>query len=693
MTHTDTLRRRSFWPTALLLAACAGAPTDPNPGAAAENDTTATPASSTPAGATPISLPNGMACFALSAPPGDPTQIQYGVFAGSLFVAPGAAELAAYTLLHSTDATKSQSSLAQRIERLGGSIEARVGLTTTWFDVRTPEGQTGNALRILRESLENVTRSRTQIDRMREELVARTTAEVVRDPLAAAARRLLHADGSSGAHLNGLLDLDPSTVTLFHTRLYRPERSVLAIRTPQSLDRVTQSVVGDDRSLGRWAPSPALPGESPLMPREFRSGLYWSESLEKPSATRCAIVMRLPDATAPAAAEWLVMHACLTLDGVGGRLEQLQDEAGLSHLQWEARFEQTPEVMALVMSTTATPAEVARLWQLYERARRSLVEVPPSASELQIALRRARLNAGLPTLSATDRQRLEVNLAIRGIAPGALEARIEELADAKTWDQAQAAAAFQATPAWMVAIGPDRPEALPGLVATETLPSGFDPVTRNQPTPENLAAAAPWLQRARAATGGDARYATLKGFTAKATKTSEQGLEVQDELSWSVDGSLTRERTLLGQRIRTVLDKQGGHELLDGERKGLAAREVALLRHEWMRHPQMLLNAHLQGRLSFRPVARRTLGDREVYVVEAVGEEFDRLRLQIDTESRLIRVVESWERLPDETLVHVVEEWSDYRDAAGMRVPHRRRTTWNDGQRHSETVFSEWRPR
>ena len=94
------------------------------------------------------------------------------------------------------------------------------------------------------------------------------------------------------------------------------------------------------------------------------------------------------------------MHACLTLDGVGGRLEQLQDEAGLSHLQWEARFEQTPEVMALVMSTTATPVEVARLWQLYERARRSLVEVPPSASELQIALRRARLNAGDGTFAA-----------------------------------------------------------------------------------------------------------------------------------------------------------------------------------------------------------------------------------------------------------------------------------------------------
>lgn len=682
------------WSTAALLAACAGAPESPKTTVAAEEDTSQPQTAETAdADATRLALPNGMTCFVLAEPPRGSAQIQFGVFAGSLFVAPGAAELAAYTLLHSTDATKSKPSLTQRILKLGGSIEADVGLTTTWFDIRVLPSRVDKALTALREALEHVTRSRTQITRMRDELVAARTANVVADPLAAAARSLLRAEASSATRINDLLDLDPSTVALFHSRLYRPERSVLSVRTPRPAARVSQTLVGTDDAIGRWAPAPALPGESPLLPRQFTSGLYWSESLEQPSPTRCAIVMRLPDATTKDAAEWLVMHACLTLDGVGGRLEQLQDEAGLSHLQWQASFEQTPEVIALVMSTTASPAEVPRLWQLYQRARQSLAEVPPSASELQIALRRATLNAGLPTLKTADHQRLDVNMAIRGIARGALEARIAQMADADAWDPLRAAQTFQATPAWMVAVGPGRPDSLPGLVATESLPRGFDPVTRNQPTPENLAAADPWLARARAATGGDPRYASMRGFTATAKKTSEQGLEVEDRVEWSVDGGLTRTRALLGQTIQTVLDDKGGREVLDGQRKGLATREVALLRHEWMRHPQMLLTAHLQGRLRFRPVARRALGDREVYIVEAVGDEFDRLRLQIDTESRLIRVVESWERLTDETLVHVVEEWSDYRDAAGMRVPHRRRTTWNDGQRQSETVFSEWRPR
>ena len=57
----------------------------------------------------------------------------------------------------------------------------------------------------------------------------------------------------------------------------------------------------------------------------------------------------------------------------------------------------------------------------------------------------------------------------------------------------------------------------------------------------------------------------------------------------------------------------------------------------------------------------------------------------------LIRVVESWERLADDTLTHIREEWSDYRDVGGLRVPHRRRTSWNDGQRQTETVYSAWR--
>jgi hypothetical protein len=248
----------------------------------------------------------------------------------------------------------------------------------------------------------------------------------------------------------------------------------------------------------------------------------------------------------------------------------------------------------------------------------------------------------------------------------------------------------------MVAVGPQRPDdfaAIDGAIAIDLLPAGFDPKTQNQPTPENLATVDPWLVQARAATGGEGAYAVMKGFTARARVTSAQGLAADDTVDWAIGGALTRNRALVGQTITTTLAGDGGFEELDGVRQSLTAREVRLLRHEMMRHPQMLLAAHQRGERRFRPVAQRKLGDREFYIVESVGDEFDRLRLHIDAESQLIRVVESWERLADDTLVHVREEWSDYHNAGGLRVPHRRRTTWNDGQHQSETVFSEWAPK
>ena len=637
-------------------------------------------------------LPNGMMCYLLPAPSGGSAQIQLGVFAGSLFVAPSLAELAAYTLLHSTDPTTSVPSLKQRIGELGGSIDVKVGLTTTWFDIRVRPYATAQALRALRESLEHVTRSRSQILRMRDELVARRTAQVLDDPLLAAARSLMQAEESTAAELNALLDLDASEVTLFHSRLYRPERAVLTVRSPVAVERVATLVSDGETCFGRWAPAAALPGESPVMAREFQSGLYWCESPEPNVETSCAVVMRLPDATVSGAAEWLVMHACLTLDGVGGRLEQLQDEAGLSHLQWRARFEQTPDVITMIMSTKAKPGEVVKMWQLYQRARRSLVDVPPSASELQIALRRARLNAGLPRISGADRQRLDVKLMMRQMSPNVLEEQLDRFADGTAWDPRGAAERFQETPAWMVAVGPGRPPEFADLVPTDALPKGFDPATQNQPTAENLALADPWLTRARAATGGRERYRALTGFTAKAATISAQGLSAEDEITWTNAGDLTRRRTIVDQVISTSVKDGVGSEELEETRKPLNARTTELLLHEQLRHPVTLLWSHLQGQRRFRPIAQRKIGDREYFVAEAVGDDFDRLRVHIDTESQLIRVVESWERLADDTLVHIREEWSDYRPADGLRVPHRKKTIWNDGQREVETTYSDWRP-
>jgi hypothetical protein len=172
----------------------------------------------------------------------------------------------------------------------------------------------------------------------------------------------------------------------------------------------------------------------------------------------------------------------------------------------------------------------------------------------------------------------------------------------------------------------------------------------------------------------------------------ENAPAVTEAITWHESGRLQRTRDLLGEQIVTTLAGNSWRESLGSETRSLDARTAAMLRREMQRHPLMLLAAYARGQLQFRPVAQRGVGDREFMVLEAVGDRFRRLRVQIDIESHLVRVVEAWETLPDDTIVHVRETWSDYRQADTLRAPHLRQTSRDDGRSRSETVYEDWRP-
>ena len=139
---------------------------------------------------------------------------------------------------------------------------------------------------------------------------------------------------------------------------------------------------------------------------------------------RVGVMLRRPQAGEPEDAESLLLQSCLTLDGTGGRLEQLQEEAGLGHLSWQTELLQLPDAEALLMTTEATGDEAARLWRVVLRARQSLVDVPPTPSELQLAFRRTRLAAELPMLDADARLRQFGRLATRNLSIDVLRDRL-----------------------------------------------------------------------------------------------------------------------------------------------------------------------------------------------------------------------------------------------------------------------------
>ena len=696
----DPLERRNRRPLvavlpAVILAACGSQP--PAPAApSVTNQVIVAPTPVAPARKTAnqlLPLPNGIVTYLEVTPRGAEAQVQLAVLAGSLFVAPGLAELAANVLMESSDPSDGRASLRHRIEALGGHIKANIGLMTTWFDIRIEPYLMPKAIIALRESLESITQSRSQIDRMRDELVASLSSKLQAQPISTVANLLLRAEPSSGHYINSMLDLDPSKVSLFQNRLYRPERCLLAISSPQHLPDIQAAILEPAAtSIAAWAPPAAVTGPDNVLDQEFQSGLYWANEDGQPDKVKVAIVMQLPNETTPNAAEWLAMHSCLTLGGRGGRLERLQDDAGLPQIMWQTDLERTPDAVALVMSAVVEHDQAAILWRVLNQARKSLVDAPPSDSELQLAIRRAQLEAQLPGMSDSDGLRIAANLKTRMAAPDALAARLSAMNDSSSWDANKAAIDFQKTPAWMIVIGPGRPENTTGIVAFDIHPRGFVATSKTAPTAAAIASTEPWLTRARAAMGGGESFGTLTGFSARGTIVADKSPDVTDTITWNQSGKLTRARQIIGQTITTELDGAKASELMDKVRKSLSAREAKLLRHEMIRHPLMLLAENKRGNLQFRPIGQRIFGDRELMVIEAIDSDFDRLRVHIDIESYLIRTVESWERLPDETLAHVRENWSDYRDSGPVRAPFRRRTTWNDGEHQTETAFSEWRP-
>jgi len=681
---------------AALMSACGGpppAPVEPEP----TGPTIPTvpppplPQASATTGPT-VRLANGITAHFQTNAVGSDTLIQLGIFGGSTVASPGLAELTAQVVIESSDPTSGRASLSRQLEAIGANIDVQVGTLTTWLDIRTPSNKLAETLQALRGAIESITQSRSQIDRMRDELVAKLVAQIAAKPSSMLARTLLQGERGTDSFINSLLDLDPSDVSLFHGRFYRPETSLLAIATPKHAADVLKAIQEPaETSIGQWRPRPAIPGKPRFLSRPYASGLYWAEAPGPKGLVQASIVMQLPDAGTARAAEWLVMHACLTLDGTGGRFEQMLTEAELPPTTWRARIEQTADAQALVLSAQIPTTIATSVWQVFEGARQSLTQVPPTQSELELALRRSQLNATLPTMSAAARLRLAATMANRKLEPGVLAARLRQLADPSSWDANQAAAAFQKTPAWMIVTGPAPAPEVPGVIPFDLLPEGFATSQSAKPTPKIIATTGPWLTKARAAAGGADAFAKINGFEAMAELTADQAPKIQESLSWFITGQLTRKREVLGQTVTTNLVNGVGTETLGKAKSPLKPRDAQLLRHEVMRHPLMLLAANLKGRIKFRPVAQRKSGDRELMVLEAVGPEFDRLRIHIDTESFLIRIVESWERLADDTLVHIHETWSDYRAAGPLRAPYRLRTTWNDGEHQTETVFSEWR--
>ncbi|HEU4419528.1 MAG TPA: hypothetical protein VFT55_11360, partial [Planctomycetota bacterium] len=619
--------------------------------------------------------------------PGEEAQLQLAVFTGSMFTAPGLAELAVEVLVEGADPSEGRPSLVQAVANLGGKVQVDIGPVTSWISLRVPGGEWTQAIAALRKALAAPTQSRNQIERIRQDLVKKRAAALRSRPEVAMARALMLGEPGTAQYMSALLDRDPSEISLFLSRMHRPERAMLALRVPGEPSEV-EAGLAQAGSLASWSPPGTGAGVVSMLDRAFTAGLHWSPG-KTAGPCRVAFVFFMPDRSGAMAPEVLILHECLTLDGTGGRLEQLQRERGLGHVRWRSEIVQTADALSIVLSADVLQHEVVPLWETLLLARTSLRDVPPTPNELELARRRALLAARFGQLDSTSSLRIETQLLLRGTTMAAVEKRLAVAS--QTLDVQAATPAFLRMPVAAVVIGGQVPADLENVHTFDVLPKNFDagPVT---PSSAAATTGAPWLAQAIAAVGGQAALHRFIGLEAEGRLANDRSPAATEHLKWRTDGTLHRTRELLGSKIETELSGSRGTEQLGDQKHTLGSSEVAFLRREMQRHPLALLAAHARGELPFRAIAQRNVGDRDLMILEAGGDRFDRLRVHIDTISHLVRVVEVWETMPDGTSVHLQDAWSDYRTTAGLRAPFRRITTQNDGQNRVETVFSSWVP-
>lgn len=637
------------------------------------------------------SLPNGMLAVLASEELATAglAEVQMGLFAGARNGRPGIADLAAELLVGAGNPLTGRVSLRQWAESVGGTVTVDVGPLTTWIGVRVPAREWQSGLDAMAASLQESTASRTQLERLRIALVQRDTDFLVRDPVGAFASRFLLGDLGMAAHVVDLLERDVSDAILFQARHYRPDRTVISVRSDADLAAAGKAALG---AFGTWRGSNTTPDpEFGPHPRRLPDGLFWAPG---GTISRLLLVFPLPEPLGEEDVAQHVLQACVTLDGIGGRLERLQIESGLGTVTWESRFVHGAESSAIVLSATVSPEQAVALVTLARRARESLQLLPPNSSELALASSRAQLSLRTHDRGGLRRLRAQVVRGLGNTSLDDLSARAAAMSSTTSRDWTASIAALVAQPICAIVLGGTPPEGT-AYVPFDILPPIAAPAAQDAA----VAAATPRpteadgiLQNSISQVGGAERLQRMVGYESRAMRSAVNAPDVREFLLWRKDGTIVRKRTAMGTEVITEMSGDKAVERVGENVTELPAAEALACKRQASRHPVALLAAAASGLLELRTAATRNDNGRKIVVLEASGTAFDRLRMHVDATSGLPLVVESWDTDPNGSPTFLREEWSDWRQCGGIRVPFHCVTDIDDGAIVFRSDTVQWQP-
>ncbi|MFO1053246.1 MAG: hypothetical protein U1F36_13625 [Planctomycetota bacterium] len=595
-------------------------------------------------------------------------------------------------------------SLHRRIVDLGGDLEVEVGLARTSFAVTVPIGRIDRALAAFAECLQEAPTTSERVDTFRGRIVREITATWAARPLDTAVDRVLSIElRGLGDWLARLEDATAIDVGLFHRENYTPDRMLISLASDRNSGEGTNALIAAAFEPWLSRKPAALPQMVALPPAA--SGAFWSPA---PMQPRFAVVLELPPPHVPDAA--LLSVAAEYLGGPGGVVERAVRSV-LPDVQRLERRIRTDGVRRFLQIEFATPEDqVAAVWNAIRDAYTDTARKKPGLQELTAAAARARVALG----EQLREPRALVDLGTRAGIIGALPTHIVG-ADGKELSKAEASEAWRASIHRL-----DQPETLdlgptlttlaerkplcvilggdPATSPTQgffvAVPDAILPESRRAAVSADLVAqeteAAKYMTLAVRAVSGGIPAIVVGGVASRSITRSGRGPEVADIEWFHSDGRFRRVRYVLATTIEVVIGKNGATERCGAETRRPDPDEVASTLAPLRRHPLLLLSEWSAGKSKYRLVSKREHDGRELAVLERMNDGGEPLRLMVDAETGLPRVVTYHEDRPNGR-VYVRDEWRDYRDiGSGVRAPHHRTTFFDDGNHGLVTTWSDF---
>lgn len=593
---------------------------------------------------------------------------------------PGLAEMAARAV-SDLPLGAGQASMRETITGIGGELHVSIGTTRTSFTATVPPDQRTMALKTMVTHLQRSKLTRTQFDQLRHLTIQRELDSRRNRPLLNLVGHLIRERRvDPNRYLHQVEDSALPQLSLLLGQWFQPRFVAVGLWVPGNKEP-DQLVKEATAELANWRSGATK--VTPLPPPEpVPAGIFWAEG---DGPVRVALVFRASDRPALA-----VIQDVLSQGGVGGRLGlRLRDALGYEPA-FRAHRLGSFQQRYLVLETAVTADKVLTVWRAMHAARTSLVRERPRGTELKTAIERMRLRYLSRQAQPGDWFEAASVRAMDLRSDGPAH-DLYEINRLRVQDVGKAVPDFVRLPVAMVVIGGKAPtEAGINVARVDArIPKGHEP-TEPRPRSQREADGKNHADHAVRAVGGQELLKPLVGFHASYERRVRKMLSTEERTLFKLPNKLRRVTKVLDTELETVVEGDRGFEIAGADQQRLAPGQAQRLWTEAARHPLVLLAQVARGETRYQLVAMRKIKGRQLALLERIAPKQLRLRMLVDAGSGLPRMVESWERRPGIGLVEITEIYDDYRNVAGLRVPHRRQTLINDVGPIVETLWKNF---